>query len=61
MWCRRGCFGLGVVLVGDVAEKYGEVHDLGVIGCDVGYTGCKREGDRRQQAGGSGQIAAKDI
>ena len=53
--------GLGDVLVGDVAEKYKEVYDSGPISCDLGYAGCKREGDRRQQAGGSGQIAAKDI
>ena len=48
-------------MVGIVAEKYGRVYNSGFIRCDVGYGGCKREGDRRQQAGGSGQIAAKDI
>ena len=49
----RGCFGLGVILVGDVAEKYTEVHDSGPIPCDLGYIvgkamSFKRNGVRRK-------------
>ena len=49
----EGCFGLGVVLVGDVAEKYTEVHDSGPIPCDLGYIvgkamSFKRNGVRRK-------------
>ena len=52
----RECFGLGGVLVGILAEKYGEVHDSGLIPCDLGYAGCKgmsfkRNGARHQAQG----------